>query len=120
MAPDMNKVTGKYKKIKRIAMLTVHGYVSSYPTLGKTDTGGQVTYVLELSKALAKKGIKVDIYTRQFQKRTSIEKVCRNVRIIRMPCGGQKFIPKEHLLPFLDTFAKNMYNFIKSMNLNTI
>ena len=113
----MKKSTGKYKKIKRIAMLTVHGYVSPSPTLGKTDTGGQVTYVLELSKALAKKGIKVDIYTRQFQKRKSIEKVCRNVRIVRIPCGGQKFIPKEQLLPYLDTYVNNMCSFIKKHDL---
>ena len=54
------------RKIKRIAMLSVHGHVDARPILGKTDTGGQVTYILELSKALAQKGVKVDIYTRHF------------------------------------------------------
>ena len=98
-------------------MLTLHGYVSKNPTLGKTDTGGQVTYVLELSKALAKKGIKVDIYTRKFLKRKTIEKVSRNVRIIRIPCGGKQFIRKENLLPYLDTFVKNMEKFIKKEKL---
>ena len=106
------------KQIKKICMLTVHGYVDAKPTLGKTDTGGQVTYVLELSKALAKKGIKVDIFTRKFQSRRTIEKVSRNVRIIRIPCGGKKFIPKEKLLPHLDTYAKNMAKFIKKENLS--
>jgi mannosylfructose-phosphate synthase len=98
-------------------MLTVHGYVSGKPTLGKTDTGGQVTYVLELSKALAKKGIKVDIYTRKFLNRKTIEKVSRNVRIIRIPCGGKRFIRKESLFPYLDTFVNNMERFIKKENL---
>ncbi|MFH1395086.1 MAG: glycosyltransferase [Candidatus Omnitrophota bacterium] len=106
------------KHIKRICMLSIHGYVDAHPTLGKTDTGGQVTYVLELSKALAQKGIKVDIYTRQFQNKRTTEHVCRNVRIIRIPCGGKKFIPKEKLFPFLDTFMKNMEKFIKKEQLN--
>jgi len=98
-------------------MLTVHGYVESHPTLGKTDTGGQVKYVLELSKTIAKKGIKVDIYTRQFQHKKSISNVSRGVRIIRIPCGGKKFIPKERLLPYLDTFVRNMDRFIRKEGL---
>ena len=106
--------TRKNRKIvRKICMLTVHGYVSSKPILGKTDTGGQVTYVLELSKALAKYGIKVDIFTRQFQHKKTVEYVTRNVRIIRIPCGGQKFIPKEQLLPYLDKYVTNMEKFIK-------
>ncbi len=40
-------------RIKGIAMLSVHGYFDPEPILGATDTGGQVTYVLELSKHLA-------------------------------------------------------------------
>ena len=101
------------REIKRICMISVHGYVDSNPVLGKTDTGGQVTYVLELSKAIAKKGIKVDIYTRKFQKRKTIERVSRNVRIIRIPCGGKKFIPKEKIFFCLNTFVRNMERFIK-------
>jgi len=106
------------ERIKRICMLTIHGHVMARPILGKTDTGGQVTYVLELSKALAKKGIKVDIYTRKFQHRKRIEKVARNVRIIRIPCGGDKFIAKERLFPYLDTFAGNMEKFISKNGLS--
>ena len=98
-------------------MLTVHGYVDPDPILGKTDTGGQVTYVLELSKFLAKMGVKVDIYTRQFQHKKTISRVSKGVRIIRIPCGGKKFIPKEKLLPYLDTFANNMKRFLKKEGL---
>ncbi|RKY41915.1 MAG: hypothetical protein DRP85_04505 [Candidatus Makaraimicrobium thalassicum] len=105
------------KKIKRICMLTAHGYVDPKPILGKTDTGGQVTYVLELATALAKKGVKVDIYTRRFQHRKAIEQVSKNVRIIRIPCGGNRFIPKEKLFPHLDTFINRMERFIKNKGL---
>ncbi len=111
---DIWKVTSN---IKRVCMLSIHGYVEAKPTLGKTDTGGQVTYVLELAKAIAKKGIKVDIYTRKFQKRRTIEPVSKNVRIIRIPCGGDKFIAKEKLFPYLDTFTRNMERFMKEQGL---
>ncbi|MFH1552583.1 MAG: glycosyltransferase [Candidatus Omnitrophota bacterium] len=117
---DYHPITDKIKttrKIKKICMLSVHGHVDAKPILGKIDTGGQVTYVLELSKALAKKGIKVDIYTRQFQHKKTIENVAPGVRIIRIPCGGKKFIPKERLAPYLDTFVKNMEKFIKQEGL---
>ncbi|MFH1798187.1 MAG: glycosyltransferase [Candidatus Omnitrophota bacterium] len=105
------------KKIKRICMLSVHGYVDVHPTLGKTDTGGQVVYVLELSKALAKNGIKVDIFTRQFLGRKHIEHVNKNVRIVRIPCGGKNFIPKEKIFPHLNTFVKNMALFMRKEGL---
>ncbi|MBD3379762.1 MAG: glycosyltransferase [Candidatus Omnitrophica bacterium] len=103
--------------VRRIAMLTLHGYVDAKPVLGKTDTGGQVVYVLELSKALARKGIKVDIYTRRFQKRKTEEKVAPNVRIIRIPCGGDRFINKERLLPHLGRFADNMLKYMEKEGL---
>ncbi len=38
-------------KYKSIAMLSTHGYFDAVPTLGRTDTGGQVVYVLELGKS---------------------------------------------------------------------
>lgn len=117
---DYKKIINKKernRKIKRICMITIHGYVGAKPILGKTDTGGQVTYVLELSKALAKKGIKVDIFTRKFQNRKTIERVSRNVRIIRIPCGGKKFIHKEKLAPHLNAYADNMEKFIRKNNL---
>lgn len=37
-------------------MISTHGYVAAQPEFGKPDTGGQVVYVLELSKSLARMG----------------------------------------------------------------
>ncbi len=83
---------------QRILMISTHGYVASVPELGRPDTGGQVVYVLELSKALARQGFAVDILTRQFEGRPSLEVVEENVQIVRVPCGGDDFIPKEILV----------------------
>ncbi|MEO8182296.1 MAG: glycosyltransferase [Deltaproteobacteria bacterium] len=81
----------------RIAMVSTHGYVSAAPPLGAADTGGQVVYVIELSKKLAQLGYEVDVWTRQFEKQTAVEVVQPGVRILRVPCGGPNFIPKEYL-----------------------
>ena len=102
-------------------MLSTHGYVDSAPQLGRTDTGGQVVYVLQLSKALSKQDIRVDIYTRWFDKsRERVEHVLgdSNLRIVRIPAGPMKFIPKEELYDILPELADNMIKFIRNNELN--
>ena len=47
----------------RIAMVSTHGYVAAQPPLGAADTGGQVVYVLELSKKPAQLVYEVDRWT---------------------------------------------------------
>jgi mannosylfructose-phosphate synthase len=98
-------------------MFSVHGYVDAEPRLGATDTGGQVTYVLELSKALARLGLAVDLYTRQFEGRAALEPVEDGVRIVRIPCGPAKFIIKEEMLPYWPEFADNCERYIKEEGL---
>lgn len=49
----------------RIAMVSTHGYVAANPPLGAADTGGQIVYILELSRKLALLGYPVDIWTRR-------------------------------------------------------
>src|SRR5688572_10999020 len=86
-------VLSKKSSLPRIAMVSTHGYVAANPPLGAADTGGQVVYVLELSRKLALLGYQVDIWTRQFEDQTEMEPVADRVRIIRMPCGGRAFLP---------------------------
>src|SRR6478735_4663809 len=59
--------------LPRIAMVSTHGYVAANPPLGAADTGGQVVYVLELSKKLSQLGFDVDIWTRQFESQPEID-----------------------------------------------
>ena len=107
--------------VNNICMLSTHGYFDPIPQLGRTDTGGQVTYVIELAKALTTMGKKVDIYTRWFdQSKPQIDPVpdCPDVRVIRIPAGSWEFIPKEFIYDVLPELAQNMVNFIKENNLN--
>ncbi len=106
--------------IKNICMLSTHGYFDPVPQLGRTDTGGQVVYVLNLAKALSKIGYKVDIYTRWFDKsKKQIECVPDNpdVRVVRIKAGPWEFIPKEKIYKVLDELSENMIQFIKKNKL---
>jgi mannosylfructose-phosphate synthase len=99
-------------------MLSVHGYFDPEPRLGATDTGGQVTYVLELAKHLAELGSKVDIYTRRFEGRLEAEPVNDDVRVVRIACGPDQFIRKEDLFPHLDEFVDNMLAYMEANGLH--
>ncbi len=108
-------------KIKTICMLSTHGYFDPVPQLGRTDTGGQVVYVLQLAKALTTHGMKVDIFTRWFdQSKPQIDPVpgCADVRIVRIPAGPWEFIPKEKIYEVLPELARNMIGFIREQDLN--
>ena len=98
--------------LPRIAMVSTHGYVAANPPLGAADTGGQVVYVLELAKKLSLLGYQVDIWTRQFEDQSEIEPVSDRVRIVRMPCGGRDFLPKEYLCDHLAEWNEHALRFI--------
>lgn len=108
-------------KLQRIAMLSTHGYFDPVPQLGRTDTGGQVVYVLELSKALARMGHKVDIFTRWFERdKKQVDPVpgADNVNVIRIPAGNREFIPKEFIYDVLPELSANMVEFIQKEKLD--
>lgn len=104
------------KKLNRICILNPQGYVSYPPLLGKTDTGGQITYIFELAKALGKKGIKVEIVTRQFDNQAEEEEVFPNVRIVRIACGPNTFVPKERIYEYATEMAENILLYLSRKN----
>jgi mannosylfructose-phosphate synthase len=102
---------------ERIMMISTHGYVAAEPELGRPDTGGQVVYVLELSKCLARMGYKVDVLTRRFDGQPSIEPITRRARVVRIPCGGGAFIPKETLCESIPEWVENAARWIRAEKL---
>lgn len=98
--------------LPRIAMVSTHGYVAAVPPLGAADTGGQVVYVLELSRKLAQLGFEVDIWTRRFEDQPEVDEINERVRVLRMPCGGRNFLEKEYLVCHLGEWAENVLRFI--------
>lgn len=88
-------------------MISLHGHVRARPPVGATDTGGQVVYVLELSRKLAQLGHEVDIWTRGFDGLPSEEAVAPGVRILREPCGPAGFVPKEKMAALIPDWCRN-------------
>lgn len=101
----------------RLMMISTHGYVAAQPELGRPDTGGQVVYVLELSKALARMGYHVDILTRCFEDQPAEERVAERVRLLRFECGGGEFIPKERLCESIPEWVRRAEAYIREREL---
>jgi sucrose-phosphate synthase len=107
-----------------IQMFSIHGLLrANNMELGyDADTGGQIKYVIELCHTLSKnKHIRqVDLFTRLILDKSysedygnPIEQVTDKFRIVRIQCGGKKYIRKERLWPFLDEFVDKTIKFIK-------
>lgn len=87
------------------------------------DFGGQLVYVKEVALSMAKLGVKVDIITRkivdknwpEFAKEVEVYHGNENVRVIRIAFGGDLFLNKEDLWPYLQTdFADGIVKFYKA------
>jgi sucrose-phosphate synthase len=102
----------------RIAFLNPQGnfdprnsYLASHP-----DFGGQLVYVREVARTLGKMGHRADILTRrmvdpewpEFASETDAYPGHENVRILRIPCGPEHFLPKEELWPYLGEWAEGV------------
>ncbi|MGM0413997.1 MAG: glycosyltransferase [Bacillota bacterium] len=109
-------------KVQRVAFLNPQGnfdpedsYWTEHP-----DFGGQLVYVKELAIAMANQfGIAVDIFTRQikdddwpeFSARYASYPESDKVNIIRLPFGGDDFLNKEKLWPYLKDYVREIQNY---------
>jgi sucrose-phosphate synthase len=84
------------------------------------DFGGQLVYVKEVALAMGRMGQRVDILTRRIvdPEWTGFESTLdaypdeSSVRIVRLPCGGDRFLRKEDLWPYLGTeWVPNILDF---------
>jgi sucrose-phosphate synthase len=89
------------------------------------DFGGQLVYVKEVAIAMATLGHQVDILTRrvidpdwpEFADSEDHYPSVENVRILRLPCGPESFLPKEELWPFLGSeWVPNIIAFYQTEN----
>ena len=107
-----------------IQLISVHGLVrGNNIEMGRdADTGGQVRYVIELARTLSEfdEVEQVDLFTRRLRdKRVSneysreIEELSPKARLVRLPCGGGRYVRKERLWPILDEFVDAMIAFTR-------
>lgn len=97
---------------RRIAFIS---HESPLATLGGVDAGGQVIYIGQVAKKLARLGYEIDIFTRWDDVRLpQIVEWDLGVRVIQIKAGPITFINKEKLFPYMKEFSANIIDFIKS------
>jgi len=107
-----------------IVFISVHGLIRGHDLeLGRdADTGGQTKYVVEWARALGEHPDvrRVDLITRQvFDSKVDpvyhqpIEILSEFSNIIRLPCGPKRYLRKEVLWPYLDSFIDNILQHIR-------
>lgn len=107
-----------------IFMASVHGLVRGKDMeLGRdADTGGQVTYVVELARALGRhpKVDRVDLLTRQIEDPAvsddyfvAEEILGENARIVRLPFGPKRYLRKELLWNHLDQLVDRCLAYLR-------
>lgn len=107
-----------------IQLFSIHGLLrADNMELGRdADTGGQIKYVIELAQHLSERDDvgRVDLFTRLVgDKRVSSdyanpeEIINDKLRIIRIQCGGRKYMRKELLWPHLDEYTDKTIKYIK-------
>jgi D-inositol-3-phosphate glycosyltransferase len=97
----------------RVAMLSMH--TSPVARLGGKETGGMNVYVRELTRALAARGMAVDIFTRAADERAPLIDTAsinlQNARVINIPAGPRSPISKHQLIHYVGEFAQGIYDF---------
>jgi phosphoheptose isomerase len=96
----------------RIAMISEHA--SPLAVLGGADSGGQNVYVAQLARQLAEAGHRVDIFTRRDSPELAeVQCWSTGIRVVHVPAGPPRTIPKEKLLPFMEDFATFTAGFMR-------
>ena len=96
----------------RIALISEHASPLAAP--GSIDCGGQNVYVANLARELALAGAHVDIFTRRDAPgQKQLVQFCERVRVVHVPAGPARYVPKEQLLPWMPHFARFVTRFAR-------
>ncbi|AEV98583.1 glycosyl transferase family 1 [Niastella koreensis] len=102
--------------MKNIAFISEHASPLALP--GGIDNGGQNVYVAELSMQLARKGYRIDIFTRRDNMEVpDIVEWKPGVRVIHVTAGPPCYLPKEQLLKYMQEFTFHMLFFMSTQEL---
>jgi glycosyltransferase involved in cell wall biosynthesis len=93
----------------KIALISEHA--SPLAVAGGVDSGGQNIYVANVARRLVETGHQVDVFTRRDRALLPVSVEMDGARVIHVPAGPPKQLPKEQLLPFMDEFAAFLIEF---------
>lgn len=98
--------------VRKIAIVSEHASPLAAP--GSIDSGGQNVYVAHLAGQLAQAGYLVDIFTRRdAQAQARLVAWRERIRVIHVPAGPARYVPKEQMLPYMDAFARFVTRFAR-------
>ncbi len=96
----------------RLAMISEHA--SPLASLGGEDSGGQNVYVAELARRLGEMGHQVDVFTRRDSEMLpAVVPFGEGVRVVNLPAGPARGIPKDELFPLMAPFRDAFYRFAR-------
>jgi D-inositol-3-phosphate glycosyltransferase len=95
----------------KIAMLSYH--TCPLATLGGKDTGGMNVYVRDLTIALGRRGIHVDVFTRSQDEHVPhvLHDLGYGNRVVHVPAGPEVPRPKQELVEYLPHFVEGVHRF---------
>ncbi len=101
--------------MQKIAIISEHA--SPLAQAGSIDSGGQNIYVAQIARQLAACGNQVDVFTRLDNPYLPPEMSWgENVRIIHVPAGPAKHLPKESLLGHMADFGAYLQNYFANQD----
>lgn len=117
-------ISSEGKSGMNILLISVHGLIRGHDIeLGRdADTGGQITYVLDLARALARdpRVERVKLLTRLIEDDNlspdyaqAEEFVDEKFAILRLPCGPARYVRKEQLWPYLDQMVDRCLHMLR-------
>lgn len=102
--------------MQRIAIVSEHA--SPLARLGGVDSGGQNVYVANVARELARQGVEVDVFTRldsaELPREVELE---HNVRVVHVPAGPARHLPKEDLLPYMCGFGNFLQTYVREQGM---
>jgi D-inositol-3-phosphate glycosyltransferase len=105
---------------KRIAMLSMH--TSPVARLGGKETGGMNVYVRELTRALALRGIQVDVFTRAADPHAPLIDTTSigtsGARVINITAGPRAPVSKHKLIEFVTPFAQGIHDLMREEDIS--
>src|SRR6266536_751274 len=97
----------------RVAMLSVHACPKA--KLGGRDSGGMNVYIRELARDLARRGIEVDVYTRQREnEHPRIQEIAPAAGVNDLGACSAEYRAKKEVYARLDEFTAGRDAYVRA------
>lgn len=97
--------------MSRLAVAFVSLHTSPADAPGAEDAGGMNVYVDRLARALARRDVAVDVFTRS-ESATRWTQPLPGVRVVALPDGPRGAVAKEELLPRVPAFSRAILDWV--------